>query len=82
MKTLDQTVHATSGMTAAVTRSTPGGSGITCPAGTETFSAYPPAASRAQTSSPTLQPLTPAPTSLIRPEHSRPRTSEAPFGGG
>jgi hypothetical protein len=36
MKTLDQTVHATSGSAAAVTRSMPSGTGITCPAGTTT----------------------------------------------
>ena len=34
--TLDQTVAATSGSAAAVTRSTPSGFGITCPAGTAT----------------------------------------------
>ena len=32
MKTLDHTVQATSGTAAAVTRSTPSGTGITCPA--------------------------------------------------
>ena len=37
MNTLDQTVHATSGSAAAVTRSTPSGTGITWPAGTTTF---------------------------------------------
>ena len=36
MNTLDHTVHATSGSAAAVTRSTPAGTGITCPAGTAT----------------------------------------------
>ena len=82
MNTLDQTVQATSGMPAADARSTPGGSGITWPAGTATFSAYPPEASRAHTSSPTENPSTPSPTALIRPEHSSPSTSEAPFGGG
>ena len=56
MNTLDHTVQATSGRAAAVTRSTPCGTGITCPAGTATFSAYPPPASRAQTWSPTDQP--------------------------
>ncbi len=37
MNTLDQTVVVTSGSAAAVTRSTPSGTGITCPAGTATF---------------------------------------------
>ena len=32
--------------------------------------------------SPTGQPVTPAPTALTVPEHSRPSTSEAPGGGG
>ena len=36
MKTLDHTVHATSGSAAAVTTSMPSGIGITCPAGTAT----------------------------------------------
>ena len=40
MNTFDQTVHATSGRAAAVTRSTPSGTGITWPAGTATRSAY------------------------------------------
>ena len=57
MKTLDHTVHATSGSAAAVTRSTPVGTGITWPAGTATCSAYPPPASSAHTSSPTDQPV-------------------------
>ena len=39
MKTLDHTVHATSGSAAAVTGSTPSGTGISCPAGTATRSA-------------------------------------------
>ncbi len=56
MNTLDHTVQATSGSAPAVTRSTPSGTGITWPAGTSTFSAYPPPASSAQTSSPTAQP--------------------------
>ena len=82
MNTLDQTVQVASGTAPAVFRSTPGGSGITCPAGTTTFSAYPPPASSAHTSSPTAKPSTPAPTALTRPEHSMPRMSEAPSGGG
>jgi hypothetical protein len=82
MKTLDQTVAATSGRQAASTRETPGGTGMTWPTGTATRSAYPPPASSAQTSSPTFQPSTPSPSSAIRPLHSRPRTSEAPGGGG
>ena len=82
MNRFDQTVAATSGSAPAVTRSTPSGTGITCPAGTSTFSPYPPPASRAQTSSPTDQASTPSPTALTTPEHSRPSTSEAPGGGG
>ena len=82
MNTLDQTVQATSGIAAAAFSPTPGGSGITWPAGTATFSAYPPPASSAQTSSPTAKPSTPSPTAPIRPEHSRPSTSEMPSGGG
>ena len=39
MKTLDHTVHATSGSAAALTRSTPAGTGISWPAGTATRSA-------------------------------------------
>ena len=72
MKTFDQTVQVTSGSAAAVTRSTPSGTGSSWPAGTATFSAYPPPASSAHTSSPTDQPDTPAPSAAIRPEHSRP----------
>src|SRR5699024_3818121 len=79
---LDQTVHATSGRVAASCRETPDGTGMTCPAGTTTFSAYPPPARRAQTSSPTAWPSTPSPTEAIRPEHSSPSTSDAPGGGG
>ena len=37
MKTLDHTVHATSGSAAAVTRSTPSGTGISWPAGSATL---------------------------------------------
>src|SRR5699024_9639030 len=44
--------------------------------------AQPPPASRATQASPTCQPVTSAPTSATRPEHSRPRTSDAPGGGG
>jgi len=39
MKTVDQTVHATSGKAAASFREIPAGIGKICPAGTETFSA-------------------------------------------
>src|SRR3712207_4589467 len=81
-KTFDQTVQVTSGSAAAVANSTPDGRGSSCPAGTATRSAYPPPASSAQTSSPTDQPVTPSPTSLITPLHSRPSTSLAPGGGG
>ena len=81
MNTLDQTVQATSGSAAAVTRSTPSGSGISCPAGTATFSAYPPPERRAQTRSPTWWPSTPSPTAETVPLHSRPMMSVAPGGG-
>lgn len=37
MKTFDQTVQATSGSAAALFRSTPSGTGSSCPAGTATF---------------------------------------------
>jgi hypothetical protein len=53
MKTVDQTVHATSGKPAASARDTPSGTGSSCPAGTTTFSAYPPPLSSAQTCSAT-----------------------------
>src|SRR5690606_3041028 len=79
---LDQTVHATSGRPAASTRSTPRGTGSTWPAGATTRSAYPPPASRAQTSSPAATPVTSGPTSVTTPEHSRPGYGEAPGGGG
>ncbi len=79
---LDQTVQATSGSPPAVTRSTPDGIGSSCAAGTATFSAYPPPASSAHTSSPTDQPVTPSPSAAIRPEHSSPMISDAPGGGG
>ena len=82
MNTLDHTVAATSGSAAAVTRSTPSGTGMTCPAGTATRSAYPPPASRQHTSSPTDHCVTPSPTSATVPEHSMPMMSEAPGGGG
>ena len=82
MKTFDQTVQATSGSAAASTSVTPVGTGITWPAGTTTRSAYPPPASRAQHSSPTLHPVTPSPIAATVPLHSRPSTSEAPGGGG
>jgi hypothetical protein len=49
IKTVDQTVHATSGKLAASLRETPVGTGRTCAAGTATFSAYPPPLSRAHT---------------------------------
>ena len=52
MKMFDQTVQATSGRAAASSRLTPAGTGSSWPAGTVTFSAYPPPVSRAQTSSP------------------------------
>ena len=80
--TFDQTVHATSGSPPAVTASTPSGSGRTWAAGTATFSAYPPPASSAHTSSPTDQPVTPSPSAAIRPAHSSPMISDAPGGGG
>jgi NADPH:quinone reductase-like Zn-dependent oxidoreductase len=55
-----------------------GSSGI----GTTACSAWPPPASRQQTSSPTDQSVTPSPSPLIRPLHSSPRTSVTPGGGG
>ena len=82
MKTLDHTVAATSGIAAAVTRSTPSGTGISWPAGTATRSAYPPPASSAHAWSPTDQPVTPSPTAATVPLHSIPMTSDAPGGGG
>ena len=82
MNTLDQTVHATSGSAAAVTRSTPAGTGISWPTGSATLVAYAPAESSAQPASPTCQPTTSAPTALTVPLHSMPSTSEAPGGGG
>jgi hypothetical protein len=50
MKTLDHTVHVTSGKAAASSRLTPAGTGNSWPTGTATFSAYPPPVRRAQTS--------------------------------
>ena len=47
MKTFDHTVQVTSGSAAACTRSTPAGTGNSCPTGTATCSAYPPPESRA-----------------------------------
>lgn len=49
IKTVDQTVHATSGRLAASFKETPDGIGRTCPVGTATFSAYPPPLRRAHT---------------------------------
>ena len=49
IKTVDQTGHATSGIPAASFRETPDGTRRTCPAGTATFSAYPPPERRAHT---------------------------------
>ena len=72
MKTLDHTVQVTSGNAAASSRLTPAGTGSSWPAGTATFSAYPPPVSRAQTSSPTDQPSTPSPSCAMRPLTSRP----------
>src|SRR6476620_1569751 len=82
MKTLDQTVHTTSGSAAASTRLTPEGTGRSCPAGTATFSAYPPPASSAQTWSPTAQPGTSLPTAETVPLTSSPGYPDAPGGGG
>ncbi len=81
MNTLDQTVQTTSGRLAACCSETPAGTGITCPAGQTTRSAYPPPASSAQHSSPTLHPVTPSPTAAIVPLHSSPRMSVTPGGG-
>src|SRR5664280_2709519 len=82
MNTLDHTVQATSGRPPAGTRSTPAGTGMSCPTGTATRSAYPPPASSAHTSSPTAQPDTPAPSSATTPEHSSPGYGGASGGGG
>ena len=82
MNTFDHTVATTSGSAAALTRSSPSGTGITCGAGTATFSAYPPPASSAQHSSPTDQPSTSAPTAEIVPDTSSPIVPGAPGGGG
>jgi hypothetical protein len=49
MNTVDQTVQATSGRPAASVSDTPSGTGSSCPAGTTTFSAYPPPLSSAHT---------------------------------
>ena len=49
MKTVDQTVHATSGNPAASNKETPFGMGRRCTAGRDTFSAYPPPPSKAHT---------------------------------
>lgn len=80
--TLLHTVHAASGNAAAVSRSTPAGTGRHCTEGTATRVAYAPPASSAQTSSPTASPTTSAPTDDTTPEHSSPGTSVTPGGGG
>ena len=79
MNTLDQTVQATSGMAAGGLEVRPRAAAASPGrrARPPSRRTRPPARS-AQTSSPTLQPSTPSPTALIRPEHSRPSTSEAP----
>jgi hypothetical protein len=82
MTTLDHTVQATSGSAAAVTRSSPRGTGMSCPTGTATSSAYPPPARSAVHSSPTDQPCTPSPSAATVPLHSSPMMSGAPGGGG
>ena len=82
MNTLDQTVQATSGSAAAVDEVDALGHGHHLPGRHSTFSAYPPPASRAQTSSPTCQRSTPSPTAATVPLHSSPMTSLAPGGGG
>ena len=82
MKTLDHTVHATSGSAAASTSETPAGTGISWPAGTATRAAYPPPVRSAQTSSPTAHPSTPSPSCAMVPLHSRPMISELPSGDG
>src|SRR5580704_18558819 len=80
--TLECTVQATSGRPAASDRLTPAGSGSNCPAGTDTFSAYPPPPSSAHTWSPTAQPSTPSASAVMRPEHSSPGYGGEPGGGG
>ena len=73
---------ATSMRVDAVTGSMPAGMGRSWPAGTMTYSAYPPPASRATTSSPSDQPSTSVPREETVPVTSRPMISETPFGGG
>ena len=75
-------MQVTSGRPAASDRLTPAGTGSSCPAGTATFSAYPPPLSSAHTWSPTAQPSTPSPSAAMRPEHSSPGYGGAPGGGG
>ena len=82
MTRLDHTVQATSGSPAASCRLTPAGSGSTCAAGTATYCAYPPPASRAQTCCPATRPVTPSPTAAMVPDTSRPMMSLVPGGGG
>ena len=69
---LEYTVQVVSGSAAASTTLRPAGTGSTWPAGTATFSAYPPPAISAHTSSPGCQPVTSAPVAAIRPETSIP----------
>ena len=83
MKTLDHTVQATSGRAAAVTRSTPAGSGITCPAGTATRVGVAAAGEqRAHLVADLPARRRPWPTAATVPLHSRPRCRRRPGGGG
>ena len=59
-------------MAAAMSKSIPGGIGITACAATTTCWAKPPWAVKAITLSPTVAPVTPAPTVLMMPEISPP----------
>src|ERR1035437_2278172 len=81
-KTFTQTVKKVSGSEAASTRDSPLGIGRHCGAGAVQYSAYPPPATSAQTSSPTRHWVTPTPSATMLPETSSPGISDAPGGGG
>ena len=71
MKTLDQTVQATSGSPAASARSTPSGTGITCSRHGDLLGVTAAGEQRAHLVA-QQKPSTSAPTSVITPEHSSP----------
>ena len=68
MNTVDQTVQATSGKPAASVSDTPSGTGSSCPAGTTTFSAYPPPLSNAHTCKATVKCSKPIKTAAAEEE--------------